>query len=124
MDKELMDYIDKAIKNALQEVTEVQKPTPRVFEPTHQKWFRDEVGNASFSKMGKAFNLQGYRSYQIWDKLRPVATWICGRRYARDIPVEDAEMANHIADKLCQTVYQLKVEFDSYKENQHEHTSD
>lgn len=125
-DKEIRDYINLAVQNALIGVTEVQKPNPRVFEETHNKWFVDENGNASLSKIGRAFDMQGYRAYAIWDRVRPVATWICGKRYARDIPAEDAEMANRIAEKLCQTVYELKLEFDEYKgekEKQGEHTS-
>lgn len=112
--QELRDYIDEAVKRAVAEIPQ-KEYTPRLLEPTHTKWFRDEHGNSASSKMGKAFGGDGVRTAQIWDHVRPVCTAICGKAYVRQISLDDAAYINEVADKICQLIYESKLEHDQRK---------
>lgn len=114
-DEEIKAMIDDAVAKALKEQIPQKEFTPRLLSPTHIKWFRDEKGNASNSKMGKAFHGDGVRTYQIWDRVRPICTAICGKAYVRQVSIDDAEYINEVADKLCQLIYDSKIEFDRRK---------
>lgn len=82
--------------------------TARGLTPTHDKWFRDELGTASTSLMGKAFGNDGTRAYAIWELTRRATCAICGARYVNQL--KDLDEANKVADKICQTIYDLAIE--------------
>ena len=115
-DIELKAYIKQTVREALAEGPEQKKQTPRILTPTQQKWFRDESGSSSTSKMGEAFDGKGYKAYQIWDKLRVLAVAIAGKSYVRQIDPEDADKINEIADRLCQCVYEAREDWKKYKQ--------
>ena len=110
-EEEIKAMIEKAVEEAIKEKMPVKEFTPRLLEPTHTKWFRDENGNASRSKMGEAFDGDGVKTYQIWDKVRPICTAICGKAYVRQVSREDADYINDVADKICQLIYDSRIEF-------------
>lgn len=116
-ESEIKSYIDEAIKNALNERGEPRTVNARMLTPTLHKWFEGEKKNASDSLMGKAFNGQGYTAYKVWQNLRPIVTSITGHDRITDIPLEDEELANRLAEKLCQTVYDLRMEYRKEKSN-------
>lgn len=100
--KEIVQAVLAELKNA-------PKPTTaRGLTPTHEKWFRDENGCASTSLMGKALNYDGPRAYSIWELTRRATCAICGVRYVTQL--KDLGEANEIADKICQTIYDLTIE--------------
>ena len=115
-DEELKAYIDDAVQNAVAKQNPQKEFTPRLLSPTHTKWFRDENGNANRSKMGKAFHGDGVRAYQIWDRVRPICTAICGKAYVSQVSIDDADFINEVADRICQLIYDSKIEFDKRKE--------
>ncbi len=97
------------VQAVLAEINNAPKPvTARGLTPTHEKWFRDENGCASTSLMGKAFNGNGPRAYSIWELTRRATCAICGAQYVNQL--KDTEDANMVADKICQTIYDLAIE--------------
>lgn len=114
-EQELTAFIRDTVQQVMSEQIPKKEFTPRLLEPTHTKWFRDEHGNCSNSKMGIAFHRDGVRTHQIWDRVRPICTAICGKAYVRQVSVDDAEFINAVADKICQLIYDSKLEFDARK---------
>lgn len=78
-EQELTAFIRDTVQQVMSEQMLKKEFTPRMLEPTHTKWFRDERGNCSNSKMGIAFHRDGVRTHQIWDRVRPICTAICGK---------------------------------------------
>lgn len=113
-DQELKDFIRQAVNEAVGQMPRTAH-TPRLLEPTHTKWFRDERGNCPNSKMGIAFLRDGVRTSKVWDHVRPICTAICGKDTVRQVSIDDAEFINGVADKICQLIYDAKVEFNSRK---------
>jgi len=115
-DNELKEYIAHAIKEAIADGVEPNTPTPKLLSPTQSKWFKDEGGSVSFSKMGKVFDGQGYKAYRLWDRLRPITLAICGKSYVRQVDPADKDKVNEYADRLCQCVYECRKDWLKYKE--------
>lgn len=113
-DQELKEFIDRAVREALS-ASQQKEFTPRLLQPTHEKWFRDGSGNTARSKMGKAFGGNGVKAAQIWDRVRPICTAICGKSYVRQVNYADEEFINEVADKICQLIYDSKLEYDRRK---------
>jgi len=82
--------------------------TPRALMPTHIKWFRDENGASYNSLMTKATG-EPYRSWQIWELIRRATCVCCGVQYVRQL--KNVEQANEIADKICQLIYDMAMEY-------------
>lgn len=112
--KEIKDYIDAEVKKQLEQ-TQIKKNTPRLLSATQSKWFRDEHGCASTSKMGKALGMDGVRAYRIWDCIRPIVTIVCGKSYVRQVSTEDEQFINDLADRLCQMIYDARLEYKRMK---------
>lgn len=117
--KEIKEYIDKEVQRQLADA-KVQKNTPRLLGATHTKWFRDENGSASTSKMGKALGMDGVKAYRIWDCIRPIVTIVCGKSYVRQVSTEDEQFINDLADRLCQIVYDARLEYKRMKGTENE----
>ena len=82
-----------------------KKPNARVLSPTYHKWFIDENGDHYKSPIREVFHYDGVKSARAWDLVRQVTCGLCGVTYVNQI--KDADRANMIADKLCQTIYDL-----------------
>lgn len=83
---------------------EVSKPLK---EP-REKWFRGENGGGGKSLMAEAFD-SGIIAWQVWETIRKLTCVICGKQYVRQI--SGIEEAPEIAEKICQYIYDLAVEF-------------
>ena len=106
-DNEIKAYIESLVEERLPQA----KQTPRLFQQVHHKWFRDEKGNAANSKMGKAWGGDGVKTYRVWDNLRPILNTICGTSYVRNIDPDDKDFITGVADKLCQMIYDARMEY-------------
>ena len=102
--------IEEVVRRIKGEKTMIEKPitTPRALVPTYMKWFRDEDGKAYNSKMTQATG-DAYCSWQIWELIRRASCVCCGVQYVRQLRNE--EKANEIADKICQCIYDLAMEY-------------
>nr|DAJ57031.1 MAG TPA: Protein of unknown function (DUF1700) [Caudoviricetes sp.] len=87
---------------------EVSKPLK---EP-REKWFRDENGGGGKSLMAEVFD-SGIIAWQVWETIRKLTCVICGKQYVRQIA--GIEEAPEIAEKICQYIYDLAVEFKEEK---------
>lgn len=108
--KEIKDYIDAEVKKQLEQA-QIKKNTPRLLNATHSKWFRGTNGTSSDSRMGQVFDHDGVRTYRIWDCMRPILTAICGKAYVRQISTDDEQFINDVADRMCQLIYEARLEF-------------
>ena len=113
MNNEIKEYINNAIQEALAEQTQA-KCSPRAFQPTFNKWFRDETGYIPYSKMGREFN-SGPKAYAIWNRVRPIVTAIFDCTHVVQIEYKNQEYANEIADRILQVIYDCKVEYNERK---------
>lgn len=117
--KEIKDYIDAEVKKQLEQ-TQIKKNTPRLLSATQSKWFRGTNGSASDSIMGQVFDHDGVRTYRIWDNLRPIMTAICGKACVRQISTDDEQFINDVADRLCQMIYDARLEYKRMKGTKNE----
>ena len=46
---------------------------------------------------------------EVWETIRKLTCVICGKQYVRQLA--NVENADEIAEKLCQFVYDLKIDF-------------
>lgn len=87
-----------------------------ILKPTLDKWCMDDNGDVYNSRMRKAFDGDGIAESQTWECIRKMTCKIMGVSYIRQI--NDAEKANHVADRLCKTVCELCEEVRHDKEVQ------
>ena len=78
-----------------------------------EKWFRNEFEKSGKSVMAKAFD-SGIISWQVWETIRKLTCVICGKQYVRQLC--DTPYADEVAEKLCQFVYDLKMEYKEVEE--------
>ena len=86
--------------------------TSTALAATREKWFRcdDKRNRYTGSIMGKVFDkIDSAAMHRVWEITHKLTCYICGKNRIRDL--QDTDFANHIADKLCQTIYDLKVEY-------------
>ena len=73
------------------------------------KWFRDAGKWPNFENRSPMFEAFGnYTYWSVWEHIRKLTCFICGQRYVRQLGGDT--MANEIAEALCQTVYDLRLE--------------
>ena len=95
--EELEKRLDQKYKGFLsKESTQVVLKTPR------EKWFCQKN-----SMMHGAFGNIIY--WQVWELVRKLTCLICGKQYVRHL--SDVEYADEVAEKICQFVYELKMEY-------------
>ncbi len=92
---ELRQEIVEELKN--QKVKETKK---FVLMPTRKKWINSNVLHKVFGD---------YTDKKIWERVNYLVARICDER--RLDLISEADFANYAADKLCQTIYDLRVEF-------------
>ena len=89
-----------------------------VFKPLkepREKWFNGPNGGGGNSLMAEAFD-SSIIAWQVWETIRKLTCVICGKQYVRQIA--GIEEALEIAEKICQYIYDLAVEFKEGKGNE------
>lgn len=105
--KELLDELEKRIDEKYKGCLTGEDVATTLKVP-REKWFRDENGNGRNSLMTDAFD-SSIISWQVWEKIRKLTCAVCGKQYVRHLA--NVENADEIAEKLCQFVYDLKMDF-------------
>lgn len=102
--EELEKRIDQKYKGCLS-----KEDTQVVLKNVREKWFHNpsKGWNHLDTPMHKMFGNIIY--WQVWELIRKLTCIICGRQYVRHLV--GCEYAEDIAEKLCQFVYDLKVEY-------------
>ena len=55
-------------------------------------------------------------AWQIWEIIRKLTCVVCGKQYVRHLA--EVENADEIAEKICQFVYDLTMDFKKNKEGE------
>lgn len=84
----------------------IKKESNSALKPTIDKWRKDP--DVYTSKMRKAFDGDGIADYTVWECIRKITCKIMGVSYVRQI--KERDMANSVADKLCEIVCELAKE--------------
>lgn len=109
-DQEKQTLKSELMKEILEEINgqNIKDASITALKTVREQWFRcdDKKQRYYESIMAKVFP-QSY--WKVWDLIRLSTCYICGEKYVRNL--RDTEFANYAADKLCQTIYDLRVEF-------------
>lgn len=92
----------------------IREDVQGVLAEVRDKWFRDAPGETQWhdSIMYKRFGPVTY--WKVWELIRKIVCLICGCGYVRHLAyIQDRDKVNRIAEILCQTVYDLRLEFES-----------
>lgn len=81
--------------------------THTVLKEPRDKWFRGKDYSWGGSVMCEAFG-GGVTASQVWDMIRRLTCLIRGKQYVRHLVGDDT--AAETAEKLCQFVYDLRME--------------
>ncbi len=113
-DQEKQQLKDEIMKEVLAEMNKLEDKdhSKQTLQEVREKWFKGEKLNSLStstleSTMEKVFGR--FVPWKVWDEVRRITCRICG--VGRLTNLEDTKFANHVADKLCQTVYDLRVEY-------------
>lgn len=85
-----------------------REDTQSVLKNVREKWFTHETQLHKDSPMHKLFGNIIY--WQVWELIRKLTCIICGCQYVRHLA--GCDYAEEVAEKLCQTVYDIKVEYE------------
>jgi hypothetical protein len=105
--KELLDELEKRMDEKYKGCLTREDVTTTLKVP-REKWFKDENGGGHNSLMSEIFD-SPIISWQVWKTIRKLTCVICGKQYVRQLA--NVENADEVAEKLCQFVYGLKIEF-------------
>lgn len=105
--KELLDELEKRMDEKYKGCLTREDVTTTLKVP-REKWFKDENGGGHNSLMSEIFD-SPIISWQVWETIRKLTCVICGKQYVRQLA--NVENADEVAEKLCQFVYGLKIEF-------------
>ena len=99
--EEVEKRLEKKYKGCL-----TREDTQSVLKNVREKWFTHDSIRGKESPMHKRFGNIIY--WQVWELIRKLTCIICGCQYVRHLA--GCDYAEEVAEKLCQTVYNLKVE--------------
>ena len=85
-----------------------RKETGSVLAAPREKWFRDEYDCGGNSLMTQTTG-NSVTAWQVWELIRKLTCIACGENYVRNLG-HCKEKAEAIAEKLCQTFYDLAME--------------
>lgn len=106
---ELEKRLDQKYKGCLS-----REDTQSVLKQAREKWFtRDVFSNKPDSPMHKVFG--NIIFWQVWELIRKLTCIICGRQYVRHL--SGCKYAEEIAEKLCQFIYDLRIEYEGKVNN-------
>lgn len=105
--KELLDELEKRMDEKYKGCL-TREDVATTLKVPREKWFKDENGYGHNSLMSEAFD-SSIISWQVWETIRKLTCVVCGKQYVRQLV--NVENADEIAEKLCQFVYDLKMEF-------------
>lgn len=109
--QEIVAEVEKQILEKMKG-TVIREDTQSVLKKPRDKWFNGQRSHQeSISIMYKLFG--SYVYWSVWDMIRKLTCYICGTSYVRNL--SGNEYANEIAEKLCQTVYDLKMEYTEHE---------
>ena len=93
-----------------------REDTQIVLKNVREKWFHDPKKGLNHlnTPMHKMFGNIIY--WQVWELIRKLTCIICGRQYVRHLV--GCEQAEEVAEKLCQFIYDLKVEYEERKNDE------
>ena len=111
---EILDVLEKRMEQKYKGCLSKEDVISTLKEPRN-KWFRDDKGSASHSLMEEAFG-SSIIAWQVWEIIRKLTCVICGKQYVRHLA--EVENADEIAEKICQFVYDLTMDFKKNKEGE------
>lgn len=102
---ELEKRLDQKYKGCLS-----KEDTQVVLKNVREKWFHNPTKGWHHldTPMHKLFGNIIY--WQVWELIRKMTCIICGCQYVRHLA--GCDYAEEVAEKLCQTVYDLKKEYE------------
>lgn len=104
--KEILDELEKRFEKKYKGCIS-KEDVQSVLRNPRDKWFRNENGSGSGSKMAEAFD-SSIISWQVWEVIRKLTCVICGKQYVRHLIEEDNP--DEVAERLCELVYSLRNE--------------
>ena len=112
--KELLDELEKRMYEKYKGCL-IKEDVATTLKTPREKWFKDENGHGTHSLMTEAFD-SSIISWQVWETIRKLTCVICGKQYVRQLA--NVENADEVAEKICQYIYDLKVEFNQKEKEQ------
>lgn len=97
---EIMADIEDKLKGTL-----IREDTQSVLSEVRHKWFGNSGHNGL---MNRVFEI--HTVWKIWELVRKLTCLICGTGYVRRLSGKE-EIANKLADKLCLTIYTLRLQY-------------
>ena len=104
---EILDELEQRFEQKYKGIV-TREDTQKQLANPREKWFRDERNGGQNSLMTQALDNNSIVAWAVWEKIRTLTCYICGVSYVRQL--KDGWNADEIADRLCQTVYDLAVE--------------
>ena len=106
---EILDELEQRINQKYKGCLS-REDTQAVLKGVREKWFHNPRSgiNSGRSPMHKIFGNIIY--WQVWELIRKLTCIICGCQYVRHLA--GCDYAEEVAEKLCQTVYDLKKEYE------------
>jgi len=115
-DQERQQLKNELMKEIIAEIKEqnikTKDKTATALAVTREKWFRcnDKRNKYQNSVMGKAFDtIDSAAMHKVWELTHKLTCYICGEKRINDL--KDTDFANEVAEKLCQTIYDLRVKY-------------
>lgn len=102
---ELENRMDQKYKRCL-----AREDTQSVLKNVRTKWFAGP--NRFDSPMFRFFGAVTY--WKVWELTRRLTCIICGYKYVRDL--SGCSYAEDVAEQLCQTIYNLKLQVNKQEE--------
>lgn len=102
---QILEEVEKSLMGkVIREDVSTTLKEPREF------WFvkRTVAGKRVDGKMRTV--IDSVTAWAMWELIRKLTCYICGKSYVRHLAGE-IEIANEIAETLCQTVYDLRVKY-------------
>lgn len=100
--EEIISELETRLKGVV-----IREDTQNILSEPRNKWFTDKKTCNKGCPMYELFGSIVF--WTVWEVIRKLTCLICGCGYVRQL--KHREEANEIAERLCQTVYDLRVEF-------------
>ena len=105
---EIIDEVEKRLEKKYKGCLS-REDTQSVLKNVREKWFHNPSERFNWDKpMHKIFGNIIY--WQVWELIRKLTCIICGWQYVRHL--SGCDYAEEVAEKLCQCVYDLKIEYE------------